>query len=347
MTEVKGYEFDASPAKFAKSHRIFLFCGPDRGLVSERAGEVAKHTGIALDDPFAVVRLDAGDLQGDPGRLLDETQSMGLFGGDRLVWLRGSGSEKALVDGLNLIAANPSDNCYVIIEAGELRKAAGARKPAETSRNIALVVCYADDTRAMNGLIDAEFAAAGQRLTPDAREFLLASLGGDRIASRNELRKLSLYCLNEQQIDLEHVMAIIGDASAISVDEAVDAVLSGRRDEFLHAAQKILASKTSVFLLLQACLRQFQQMDAMRAHMETEKQQVGQVMQTLGRGIHFKRKPLIERALRAWNAEDLARETTRIGNAIFQTRQRPVMEENIALQTLLATTLQSARRLAQ
>ena len=346
MSEIKGHEFDAAPAKFARSHRIFVFCGPDRGLVSERAAEIVKHSGIPLDDPFSVVKLDGSDLQGDPGRLLDETQSIGLFGGDKLLWIRGTGSEKALVDGLTILASTPPESCYVVIEAGELRKGAGIRKPAEAARSIAMVVCYADDSRAMNALIDAEFAEAGQRLTPAAREFLLMSLGGDRIASRNELKKLSLYCMGMEVIDVDHVMNIIGDASAISVDEAVDAVLSGKRDDFMHAAQKILASKTSVFLLLQACLRQFQQLDSMRAEMEAGKLQVGQVMQTLGRGIHFRRKPIVERALRVWTAADLARETSRLGNAIFLTRQRPAMEENIALQTLLATTLQAARRLA-
>ena len=208
---------------------------------------------------------------------------------------------------------------------------------------IGSIACYADDARALNGLIDSELGPSGLRLTPDAREALLSSLGGDRLASRNEIRKLALYCKGQEVIEEHHVREIIGDASAISADEAVDAVLSGDRNQFLHAAEKIAQSKTPIFLVLQGCLRQFQLLDQMRAEMEEKRLQPAQVMQTLGRSIHFKRKPILERALRTWTGQALAREMNRLQMAILQSRQRQSLEESIALQLLLSITLQSAR----
>lgn len=344
MTEIKSHEFDATVANLVKSQRIFLFYGPDRGLVSERAAKVASLTGIPLDDPFSVVRMEASDLQGNPGLLVEETRSLGLFGGERLVWLRSSGGEKPVIDGLTIISSEPLKGCYLIVEAGDVKKGAGLRKIAENTRSVVAVACYADDTRAINALIDAELSQTGQRITPAARDYLVSCLGGDRLASRNELSKLLLYCKGREQIDLEQVTEIIGDASSISVDEAVDAVLRGKRDEFLHAAQKVIASKTPAFMLLQSCMRQFQQLDTMRTEMEDKRLQPAQVMQTLGRSIHFRRKPAVERALRAWNTADLARETARLQAAVLQSRQRPALEVEIALQTLLSTTLQAAKR---
>lgn len=345
MTEIKSHEFDANVTKLVKSQRIFVFYGPDRGLVSERAAQVAALTGIPLDDPFSIVRIEASDLQGNPARLVEETRSLGLFGGERLVWLRGSGTEKPLVDALNIISSEPLEGCFLIVEAGDVKKGAGLRKTAETARSVVAVACYTDDTRAINGLIDSELSQTGQRLTPAARDYLVSCLGGDRLASRNELRKLLLYSRGREQIDLEHVTEIIGDASSISVDDAVDAVLRGKRDEFLHAAQKVIASKTPAFMLLQSCMRQFQQMDTMRTEMEDKRLQPAQVMQTLGRSIHFRRKPAVERALRVWTTADLARETARLQAAVLQSRQRPALEVEIALQTLLSTTLQAVKRL--
>src|SRR3546814_8623805 len=61
--------------------------------------------------------------------------------------------------------------------------------------------------------------------------------------------------------------------------------------------QKVGTSRTPIFLVLQSCLKQFQLMDLMRAEMDDKKLQPAQVMMTLGRHIHFKRKPIIERAL--------------------------------------------------
>lgn len=344
MVEIKSHEFEGFLQKSARHYRLFVVYGPDRGLVGERCAQIAKTTGVDMTDGFALIKLDAADIQADPGRLSDEVNSFGLFGGDKLIWIRGASNEKHLVDGLAHIASNPPEGSYVLVEAGDLKKGSALRKVSETERSIATIACYQDDARALNGLIDAELSAANLRITPAARELLLESIGGDRIASRNEIQKLVLYCMKDELIDETHVLDIVGDASAVSTDEVVDAVLSGDPDGFLHAVQKVIASKTAVFLVLQGTMKQLQLLEAMRNEMEERQQQAAQVMQTLGRGIHFKRKPIIEKALRQWNSADLARETTRLNAAILQSRQNAALEDNLAIQTLLATTLQSARR---
>ena len=344
MAEIKSHEFEGFLQKSARHYRLFVIYGPDRGLVAERAAQIAKTTGVDLSDGFALIRLDIGDIQADPGRLIDEVNAFGLFGGEKLIWIRGAANEKQLVDGLSHLATHAPEGSYVLIEAGDLKKGSALRKVAESERSIACIPCYQDDARALSALIDAEMAGSNLRITPAARELLLESIGGDRIASRNEIQKLILYCLKDQLVDEQHVLDIVGDASAVSTDEVVDAVLGGDPDGFLHAIQKVIASKTAVFLVLQGTMKQLQLLETMRLEMEERQQQAGQVMQTLGRGIHFKRKPIIEKALRNWNSSDIARETARLNAAILQTRQNAALEDNTAIQTLLATTLQSARR---
>ncbi|MCM2294391.1 DNA polymerase III subunit delta [Allorhizobium sp. BGMRC 0089] len=344
MVEVKSHEFDGFLTKSARHYRLFLVYGPDAGLVSERGTALAKSCDIPLDDPFAVIRFDASDIQSDPGRLLDEMNAIGLFGGKRLVWIRGAANEKGIVDGLQILANEDGTDNILLIEAGDLKKTSGLRKAAEGSRAVAAIPCYQDDSRAINSLIDQEFSAAGKRLTPAARQLLAESLGGDRRASRNEISKLLLYCLHDDLIDEQHVTDVIGDASAISTDEAVDAVLAGNPDQLLHAIAKISTSKTPMFLVLQSCLKQFQLLDLMRSDMDNKRQQAGQVMQSLGRSIHFKRKPLIEKALRNWNRDSISQELKRLQSTIFMTRRQPGLEDTLALQTLLAITLQSARK---
>ncbi|MGO7823201.1 DNA polymerase III subunit delta, partial [Rhizobium ruizarguesonis] len=76
--DISPYEFETFLQKSARNYRIFVIYGPDRGLVSERAGLLAGKTGVALDDHFSLTKLDIGDLQKDPGRLVDEVQSIGL-----------------------------------------------------------------------------------------------------------------------------------------------------------------------------------------------------------------------------------------------------------------------------
>ncbi len=344
MTEIKSHEFDSFLQRPLKDNRLYMIYGPDRGLVSERAGLIAARTGVAMDDPFSLIKLDASDLQQSPGRLLDEVNSIGLFGGDKLIWVRGAGSEKALIDGLQVLSQEPPVGSYVIIEAGDLKKGAGLRKIGETARSVVAVACYADDARAVNALIDHELSQENLKITPAARERLQEALGGDRIASRNEIRKLALYCKGLGTIEDEHVQEIVGDASAISVDDAIDAVLKGDADGLVHAIQKIVTSKTPIFLVLQGCLKQFQLLDLMRSEMDDKRLQPAQVTATLGRHLHFRRKPIVEAALKTWSATAIQRELGRLQATIFQSRTRQALEESAALQALLAITLQSARR---
>src|SRR5690606_40760369 len=113
-------EFERFSKRANELYRIFVVYGPDRGLVSERAALLVNKSGIAKDDPFATLKLDAADLLNDPGRLLDEVNALGLFGGEKLVWLRNTSNEKAVVDALRHLSEAPPPVNYLIIEAGDL-----------------------------------------------------------------------------------------------------------------------------------------------------------------------------------------------------------------------------------
>lgn len=343
MAEIKAHEFDQFAKRRARDFRIVLVYGPDRGLVSERASELAKLTGVDMGDAFSFMRLEASDITSDPGRLFDEANSTGLFGGEKLIWIKGAGADKALAEAVSGLAENPPSNAWVIIEAGDLKKGANLRKAAESANAAMAVPCYADDAKSLNLLIDEELSAAGLRITADARMALQDCLGGDRIASRNEIRKLVLYARDDGLIEESHVTAIVGDASAISADDAVDAVLKGDLAGFHHAIQKVVSSKTPVFLVLQGCLRQLQLLDLMRTEIDGRRASIQDAVNAHGRHLHFRRKPIVEGALRNLSAQAISTEMNRLQAAVLQTRQRASLEDTIAMQALLATTLVAGR----
>ena len=343
MAEIKAHEFDQFVKRRAREFRIFLIYGPDRGLVSERATELARMTGVDMNDAFSFMRLEASDINADPGRLFDEANSTGLFGGEKLIWIKGAGADKGLSEALSALAQNPPTEAWIIIEAGDLKKGANLRKAAESASAVMAVPCYSDDAKSLNLLIDGELSASGLRITADARMALQECLGGDRIASRNEIRKLALYAKDDGLIEEHHVAAIVGDASAISADDAVDAVLKGDLAGFHHAVQKVITSKTPVFLVLQGCLRQLQLLDIMRTEIDGRRASIQDAINMHGRHLHFRRKPVMEGALRSFSAQAIATETNRLQAAVLQSRQRASLEDTIAIQALLATTLVAGR----
>ena len=88
--------------------------------------------------------------------------------------------------------------------------------------------CYADGERELARLIDDEMRQAGLTIAPDARAALVPFLGGDRAASRNEIRKLALYAQKSGQVTLDDVLAVVADASTLALDNVVDAAFAGK-----------------------------------------------------------------------------------------------------------------------
>ena len=43
---------------------------------------------------FRVVRLDAAEVERDPGRLIDEAGTISMFSARRLIWVRDAGATK-------------------------------------------------------------------------------------------------------------------------------------------------------------------------------------------------------------------------------------------------------------
>ncbi|WP_340159298.1 DNA polymerase III subunit delta [uncultured Hoeflea sp.] len=341
MAQLKNHEFSGFVRREGTPYRIVLVYGPDRGLVSERAAEVAAKTGVDLKDDFAVLKLESSDLSGDPGRLADEFGAISLFGGDRLVWVKNAGNDRGLVQSVTALTEAEAGSSHLLIEAGDLKKGSGLRKVIENARTALAIPCYADDARGVQTLIDEELGHANLTIQGDARQRLTQLLGGDRLASRNELKKLALYCHGNGTVTDDDVVEAIGDVAALSVDDAVDAVFSGDPVRLEAALERILASKTSVFLVLRSCIMQFEQLDAMRSLVENHGRQPAQALTERGRGIHFKRKPVVERALRHWRLEAINREMRRLSEAVLDTRRRPQLEASIARQALLRACLLS------
>src|SRR4051812_10332229 len=105
MAEKKAHEVDAWLARPDPKVSIALIYGPDHGLVAERGRAFAAKAGVPLDDPFSVVRLDAAEVERDPGRLADEAGAISMFSARRLIWVRDAGAGKTLADAVTALAA--------------------------------------------------------------------------------------------------------------------------------------------------------------------------------------------------------------------------------------------------
>jgi DNA polymerase-3 subunit delta len=314
--------------------------GPDAGLVRERIEALVRLSVDNPDDPFSFIRIDGDDLAGNPQRLIEEATTIPLFGGRRAILVHATG--RNINAAVEPVLATPLTDCRVLIEAGDLKRNAPLRTLCERAKSAAVIPCYADDERSLGRLLDDELRQAGLAIAPDARGALLPLLGGDRRASRGEIQKLVLYVTGRKQITLDDVLSIITDASAEALDGIVDSAFAGKLPETEMEFAKARAAGVHSAAILSAALRQLYQLHRLRLNVEAGQQVTGAV-ESMRPPVHFRRKPLIEQALRNWTSDKLLQAMQQLARAVLDTRRQSALADAIA-QRSLVTLAATARK---
>jgi DNA polymerase III subunit delta len=341
MVALKSSDIDAFIARPDPRRPIALVFGPDAGLVRERVDALIKTAVDDPADPFALARLDGDALADEPTRLVEEAHTIPLFGGRRAVWVK-AGNRIFIEAVETLLAAPPAADCRIVIEAGDLRRNAPLRALCEKSPVVAAIPCYVDGDRELSRLIDDEMRAAGLTISSDARALLASLIGGDRRASRNEIRKLALYAHGQSSIEIDDVLAVVADASSLALDGAVDAAFAGNSAEAETQFAKACAAGTYPGAIVGAALRQVAQLHRARLAIE-DGASIDEVMKSTMR-VHFRRERLVKMALSVWTSQRLERIMTRLAEASLDARQRATLAEAVAQRALMAAAEMVKRR---
>jgi DNA polymerase-3 subunit delta len=342
MVAVKSFDVDRFVSRPDPARPIMLVFGPDAGLVRERVEALVRAAVDDPKDPFQLARLDGDDLAGAPTRLLEEVNTIPLFGGRRAVWVK-AGGRVNLAPAVEALVASPAPDCRVVIEAGDLKRSAPLRALCERAKSAVALPCYPDAERDLVRLIDAEMREAGLSIAPEARAALVPLLGGDRLASRHELRKLALYARGKARVEIEDVMAVVADASTLALDGLVDAAFAGRTGELEVQLGKARTAATGGGTIVSTALRQVAQLHKARLAVE-DGASIDAAMGGIQPFVHFSRKDAIETALHTWTSARLERAMTQLAEAALETRRQPALADVIAQRALLALAVNARRK---
>jgi DNA polymerase-3 subunit delta len=340
MVALKTPQIDAFIAAPDPAKPIVLVFGPDAGLVRERADAIIRASVDDVRDPFAFVRIDGDELASDPMRLVDEANTVPLFGGRRAVSVRVG--PRNIMPALDALLAAPADHCRVVIEAGDLKAKMPLRAVCERSARAVAIACYPDTERDLARLVDREFRAEGLDVDPDARAALVPLLGGDRRASLSEIRKVALYAHGTKSVGLDDVLAVVADASALIAEAIADAAFAGRPADVETQFAKARAAGTAPGTIASAALRQATQLHRARLALDNGTDVEDAVRQVSG--SNFRRKPFVEAALNGWNAARLEAAMLDIAAAVLDVRRDAAVAESLARKALLSIALRARRK---
>ncbi len=339
MTAYKPSEVDRFIARPNPGEPVVLVYGPDAGLVRERVDALVKASVDDPKDPFSLARIEAEDLSTNPARLAEEAQTVPLFGGKRAVLVR-AGS-RSIASAVEPVIASPSPDCRIIIEAGDLKKSSPLRALCEKAKIAAALPCYADNAAALGRLIDNELRSENLTIAPDARAFLLSLLGGDRLASRNEVKKLALYAHGKGEVEYADVVAVVADASSAALDCVLDAAFAGKTAVTDNEYGKARADGSSAHAIIGAALRHVSNLHRIRVAADA-----GDSLEFLMKrsGIHFSRETIVGEALRLWSAPKLACVMQQLADATLEARRNAKLADAIAERTILSIATGARRR---
>ena len=229
----------------ATGKKFTFVCGADDFLVGRLGKERFEALAADVTDEFSREVLNGfaanvGEVESAVNRFREAVQTISMFGGKRVVWLKDvnfladtvtgrAESTLKLVEDLQQIldAVNP-DETTVLITAAPLDRRRSFPKWCEKNADFALVGGDGDSAgEALAGVALAEAKSIGSSFAPGAVELLLAKVGANTRLIVEETRKLATYAGEGAAIEEAHVAELTPNVAEGDFFETAEAFFSG------------------------------------------------------------------------------------------------------------------------
>lgn len=288
--------------------RFYLFHGPDEAQSRSFGARLVE----ALDASRFLIA--AGSIKADPASLADEAGAMNLFGGTRVVWIEPAGDEIAA--GVEALLEGPASESPTVAIAGVLRKASALLKLAESSPHALGFAAYAPEGRDAERMVIDVGRRFGLKIAEPVAARVAAASGNDQAIVSQELQKLALYLdaspHSPKELDHDAIDAVGAGAADGDFLRLTDLALSGDVAGLAEELSRLSPGGTEAIPVVRSLQRRLLMLAPARARIERG-ERLDAVMTSLGRSLFWKDKPVVERMLSKWNANDLAKVAERAG----------------------------------
>ncbi len=236
----------------ASGKRFTFICGADDYLVGRLGKERYDTLAAEVTDEFSRETIsgfaaNVGEVESAVNRFRDSVQTVSMFGGKRLVWLkdvnfladsvtgRAESTLKLLEDLQAILEAVNPDETAVLITAAPVDRRRSFPKWCEKNADFSLVGGDGDGAgEALAGVALAEAKALGAGFAPGAVELMLAKIGANTRLIVEETRKLAMFALPGEP----GARPAIGEAPAtITEDHVAELTPNVAEGDFFEAAE--------------------------------------------------------------------------------------------------------------
>jgi len=322
--------------------KAFLLHGSAAGQIREYGDTLCRTLKTLLPEDPELIRLSEDDLASDPDRLAVEAQTVSMFSPGKILRARASG--RVLADLAKFPWDQLPDAVRIVIEAGNLKKDIKLRKLFEANKTLAALACHdGNDTAAISQIVRRETSAAGLSIARDAERHLTGLLGADPGIAKSEIAKLATYAHGANEITVEDVEAIIGDASDTNLNMAVAEILSGNILNGLGQMEKLRASGTPPDVVLYALSQQLMRLLWVRAKIDSGSS-ADAAVKAFRPPLHFRQADKIKQQVRTWDRDNLKRALERVSRALQYARTHSEIAHQVAADTIFRLSQRTVGR---
>ncbi|WP_265587454.1 DNA polymerase III subunit delta [Sphingomicrobium arenosum] len=314
--------------------RLYLFHGVDVAGSRGAAARLASHLGGERNS------LDPSGFKGDPGRLVDEAASAGLFGDSKLFWLEPVGNE--FTPAAEALLGAPATEHPVIAIAGALTKASKLLKLVESSNEATALISYEPSLRDMVREVGLLLGARGLSADEGVAERIAESCDLNRDIASSEVEKIALFMHPDTHVDHAAVDAIGAAYGATEWMGVGDSAMDGDIAAVEAALAALSPQATESVLVWRAVQRRVQQLLPLAARVAGGESSQ-QVIASQGRALFWKDKPLVSRLLVKWPVPQLDRLAARAMSAERAVMLKPG-DKRAALGEELLTIARAAKQ---
>jgi len=320
--------------------RFFLLYGPDEA--GSRA--LLKTLANAIGPEAERIDLGGADLRSDPARLADEAAAISMFGGMRWVLVEQAGDE--IVPALEALLEAPVAGNPVAVVAGALKPASKLLKLALAAPNVLAYPSYLPDADDADAIVAELARPHGLVVRADVAQRVFEAGGGNRSIIDQELAKFALYveASPAAPVALEHdiVDELGAEADEGDLGRLADCAAGGDSAALEGEIARLRMEGMDGIPLIRAMLRRMALLARLRAGIDSG-QSIGAVMASAGKSIFFKEKKGIERQLRMWRSDLIAKAMSRLSEAERQIKTSGGVGPIAADAELFAICRQAAR----
>jgi DNA polymerase III subunit delta len=226
----------------ATKRNFSFICGQDDFLVGRMGRKRFDEISAGTTDEFSREVIsgfaaNADDVEAAMNRFTEAVQTVPMFGGRRVVWLkdvnfladtvtgRSEATLKRVEDLQQLLQSVNPDETAVLITAAPIDRRRSFAKWCEKNADFALA--DGEDGEGLAAVVQAEARAVGVAFGPGAMELLLARIGANTRLLVEEVHKLAAYADDKAPVSEKDVAELVPNVAQGDFFEMAEAFFSG------------------------------------------------------------------------------------------------------------------------